>query len=183
MPFAITKPCSFTPSVRARAPVVNMGGLTWAVDSTRLRSAWPLPTRPATDVGTIIFINPTVNPGRSAGTVLWDGFRIPSQDSVQDSRYGYKAYHSRTKEPNCGNTNYLPKNSCPMRYAEVLLLNAGAAFQLGKTGDATTAFTAVRTRAGLAATTPTLAKIWYECRVELAMEYDRFFDPVRQESV
>ncbi len=134
--------------------------------------------------GTIIFINPTAPAGqRSAGTVLWDGFRIPTQDSVQDARYSYKAYHSRTKEPNCGNTDYLPKNIRIMRYAEVLLIHAEAALQLGKTGDATTDLTAVRTRAGLRAATPTLATIWHERRVELALEHDRFFDLVRQESV
>jgi hypothetical protein len=102
---------------------------------------------------------------------------------VQDSRYSYKAYHSRTKEPNCGNTDYLPKNIRIMRYAEVLLMHAEAALQLGKTGDATTDLTTVRTRAELAATTPTLANIWRERRVELAMEHDRFFDLVCQESV
>jgi tetratricopeptide (TPR) repeat protein len=133
--------------------------------------------------GTIIYINPTATTGRSAGTVLWDGFRIPSQDSVQDARYSYKAYHSRTKEPNCGNTDYLPKNIRLMRYAEVLLIHAEAAAQLGRTADAATDLTTVRTRAGLATAAPTLANIWRERRVELAMEHDRFFDLVRQESV
>ncbi len=134
--------------------------------------------------GTIIFIQPTAPAGqKSTGTVLWDGFRIPSQDSVQDSRYSYKAYHSRTKEPSCGNNDYLPKNIRLMRYAEVLLMHAEAAFQLGKTSEATADLTLVRTRAGLKATTPSLATIWHERRVELAMEHDRFFDLVRQESV
>ncbi len=134
--------------------------------------------------GTIIFIQPTAPAGRrSTGTVLWDGFRIPSQDSVENSRYSYKAYHSRTKEPNCGNNDYLPKNVRLMRYAEVLLIHAEAAVQLGKAGDATTDLNLVRGRAGLAATAPTLANVWRERRVELAMEHDRFFDLVRQESV
>ncbi|MVN78637.1 RagB/SusD family nutrient uptake outer membrane protein [Hymenobacter sp. HMF4947] len=134
--------------------------------------------------GTIIFINPTAPAGqRSTGTVLWDGFRIPSQDSVEGSRFSYKAYHSRTKEPNCGNTDFLPKNIRIMRYAEVLLINAEAAVQLGNTAAATTDLTLVRARAGLAAAAPTLANIWRERRVELAMEHDRFFDLVRQESV
>ncbi|MGI4871996.1 MAG: RagB/SusD family nutrient uptake outer membrane protein [Janthinobacterium lividum] len=134
--------------------------------------------------GSIIFINPTAPAGtRSAGTVLWDGFRIPSKDSVENFRYSYKAYHSRTKEPNCGNTDYLPKNVRILRYAEVLLINAEAAAQLGNTAAATTDLNAVRTRAGLATTTPTVANIWKERRVELALEHDRFFDLVRQESV
>lgn len=134
--------------------------------------------------GTIIFIQPTAPAGqRSTGTVLWDGFRIPSKDSVENSRYSYKAYHSRTKEPNCGNNDYLPKNVRLMRYAEVLLIHAEAAVQLGKAGDATTDLNLVRSRAGLTPTAPTLANIWHERRVELAMEHDRFFDLVRQESV
>jgi hypothetical protein len=37
----------------------------------------------------------------------------------------------------------------------------------------------VRTRANLPASTGTLANIWKERRVELAMEQDRFFDLVR----
>ena len=134
--------------------------------------------------GTIIFINNTAPAGqRSVGTVLWDGFRIPSKDSVENQRYSYKAYHSRTREPNCGNNDYLPKNIRVMRYAEVLLINAEAAFQLGNTAAATTALTAIRTRAGLPAVAPTLARIWQEHRVELALEHDRFFDLVRQEVV
>lgn len=134
--------------------------------------------------GSIIFIQPTAPAGqRSTGTVLWDGFRIPSKDSVENSRYSYKAYHSRTKEPNCGNNDFLPKNVRVLRYAEVLLINAEAAVQIGNATAATTALTAVRARAGLAPTAPTLANIWQERRVELALEHDRFFDLVRQESV
>ena len=134
--------------------------------------------------GSIIFIQPTAPAGqRSTGTVLWDGFRIPSKDSVENSRYSYKAYHSRTKEPNCGNNDFLPKNIRVLRYAEILLIRAEAAAQLGNTAIAQTDLNAVRTRAGLGAVAPTVANIWKERRVELALEHDRFFDLVRQESV
>ncbi len=133
--------------------------------------------------GTIIFINPTTATN-STGTVLFDGFRIPSQDSVQNSRYSYKAYHSRTVETNCGgNTDRLPKQVRILRYADVLLINAEAALQLGNTGVATTDLHLVRARAGLADVTPTLPAIWHERRMELAMEHDRFFDLVRQDAV
>ena len=134
--------------------------------------------------GTIIFIQPTAPAGqRSTGTVLWDGFRIPSKDSVENLRYSYKAYHSRTQEKNCGNNDYLPKNIRVMRYGEVLLINAEAAFRIGNTGAALTQLNRVRTRAGLPARTAlTLPLIWQERRVELALEHDRFFDLVRQES-
>ncbi|MBX0289250.1 RagB/SusD family nutrient uptake outer membrane protein [Hymenobacter sp. HSC-4F20] len=129
--------------------------------------------------GSIIFITTA-----RTGTVLWDGFRIPSKDSVENFRYSYKAYHSRTQERNCGNNDYLPKNIRVMRYAEVLLINAEAAFQLGNTGVAATNVNLVRARAGLPARPAvTLENIWQERRVELALEHDRFFDLVRQESV
>ncbi|WP_303312616.1 RagB/SusD family nutrient uptake outer membrane protein [Hymenobacter sp. BT730] len=129
--------------------------------------------------GTIIFINTA-----PSGTVLWDGFRIPSKDSVENFRYSYKAYHSRTKERNCGKNDYLPKNVRILRYAEVLLINAEAALQLGNAAAAATNVNLVRERAGLAPLgSVTLENIWHERRVELALEHDRFFDLVRQESV
>ncbi|WP_223648809.1 RagB/SusD family nutrient uptake outer membrane protein [Hymenobacter psoromatis] len=145
-----------------------------------------MPTSPATCAGRapLFLFSPRPPAGqKSTGTVFWDGFRIPSQDSVQDARYSYKAYHSRTQKPNCGNTDCLPKNVRLMRYAEVLLIHAEAAAQLGQASAATTDLTAVRARAGLAPTPPTLANIWHERRVELALEHDRFFNLVRQESV
>ena len=130
---------------------------------------------------TIIFINPTL-PGNSRGTVLWDGFRIPSKDSVENDRYNYKAYHSALLEsPQVSNNkDTKPKNIRLMRYAEVLLVNAEAAANLGNTGDATVKLNMVRSRANLAASTGTISNIWNERRTELAMEQDRFFDLVRQ---
>ena len=126
------------------------------------------------EAATIIFIQPN-------GTFLWDGFRIPSQDSVQNSRYNYKAYFGRRTDRYCpdGITDNLPKNVKVIRYAEVLLINAEAATQIG--ADAATPLNMVRARAGLA---PSAASdqqaVWKERRVELAMEQDRFFDIVRQ---
>ncbi len=128
---------------------------------------------------TIIFINPSPQ-----GTVLWDGYRVPSRDSVENERYNYKAYHSRTAERNCGNNDQLPKNLRIMRLGEVMLIHAEAAFALGNVADALTDINRLRSRAGLAAqTTLDREKIWHERRVELAMEHDRFFDLVRQEDV
>ncbi len=126
---------------------------------------------------TIIFINPS-NP-----TVLWDGFSIPSQPSVENQRYNYKAYHSPFKEtlPCNGSLNdkdNKPKNIKVIRFAEVLLINAEAALHVGQ--DAATPLTRVRTRAGVGAVAATEANIWNERRLELGMESDRFFDLVRQ---
>jgi starch-binding outer membrane protein, SusD/RagB family len=131
--------------------------------------------------GSIIFINPTVA-GNSTGTVLWDGFRIPSKDSVENDRYSYKAYHSPIAESPqlSGSKDNKPKNIRLMRYAEVLLIYAEAAANLGNTGEATAKLNMVRARANLAPSTGTIANIWNERRVELALEADRFLDLVRQ---
>ncbi len=128
---------------------------------------------------TIIFINPPPQ-----GTVLWDGFRIPSRDSVENDRYNYKVYHSRTAESNCGNPNRLPKNLRILRYGDILLIHAEAAFALDNTGAALNDINQLRERAGLEPlAVVTREAIWQERRVEMAMEHDRFFDIVRQEAV
>jgi hypothetical protein len=71
------------------------------------------------------------------------------------------------------------KNWIVIRYADVLLWNAEAAFNAG--GDWNTPLMQVRTRAGLGAPTLTgLDAIYHERRVELALEGQRFWDVVRQ---
>lgn len=123
---------------------------------------------------TIIFIT-------STGTFLWDGFRVPSQDSVQNSRYNYKAYHSQTKEAFCGDRGRLPKNLRVLRLGEIYLIHAEAALATGRAGEAQDDLNALRPRAGLIPLTAVdRHTIWHERRVELAMEHDRFFDLVRQ---
>lgn len=118
------------------------------------------------------------------GTTLWDGFRIPGRDSVENDRYNYKAYHSRTQEPYCGVADRAPKNHRVLRYGEVLLIYAEAANELNNISEAVAKLNIVRRRAGLAPFSGSQAelrlKIWAERRVELAMENDRFFDIVRQ---
>jgi starch-binding outer membrane protein, SusD/RagB family len=127
---------------------------------------------------TVIFIDDT---GTHAGTILWDGFRIPSSDSVENLYYNYKAYTSRELEefPNSGDKNR-PKNIRILRYADVLLMNAEAAVHLG-IGNPDEKINLLRDRAGLSAKSGvTINDIWQERRVELAMEHDRFWDLVRQ---
>lgn len=127
---------------------------------------------------TIIFID---NSGTHAGTVLWDGFRIPSSDSVQNLYYNYKAYTSREQEAYAQPQDKdRPKNIKILRYADVLLMNAEAAVRLG-VGDPASRINMVRARAGLLPkATVTLEDVWQERRIELAMEHDRFWDIVRQ---
>ena len=129
------------------------------------------------EAATVIFIT-------STGTILWDGRRIPSQDSVQNSYYNYKAYHSQIKEPFCGDRGRLPKNLRVLRLGEVRLIHAEAAFNTGKPGEALDDLNALRPRAGLAPLAGAdLHTIWHERRVELAMEHDRFFDLIRENEV
>lgn len=132
---------------------------------------------------TIIAID---NSGKHVGTVLYDGFRIPSSDSVQNLYYNYKAYASENPniEPFLGNRDKKQKNVRLLRYADVLLMNAEANNELGQTAAAITNLNLIRTRAGLpntkaAAQTDVREAIWKERRFELAMEHDRFFDLVR----
>lgn len=126
---------------------------------------------------TVIFIT-------TKGTVLWDGFRVPSRDSVENDRYNYKSYHSQTREKNCGRRDRLPKNLRILRYGEILLIHAEAALALGNGGAAVSDISDLRVRAGLLPVgTVTREDIWHERRVELAMEHDRFFDIVRQDKV
>ncbi|SDG79952.1 RagB/SusD family nutrient uptake outer membrane protein [Chitinophaga filiformis] len=129
------------------------------------------------EAATIIFINPN-------GTFLWDGFRIPSRDSVENPRYNYKSYHSQTAESNCGNRGRLPKNLRILRYGEILLIHAEAALALGNPGAAITDINALHPRAGLGpVASVTRESIWHERRVELGMEHDRFFDLIRQDAL
>lgn len=127
---------------------------------------------------TIIFVDKT--PAHT-GTVLWDGFRLPSGDSVQNLYYNYKAYTSRTKEQFANPAEKdRPKNIKILRYAEVLLMNAEAAIHESM-GDPAGRVNEVRERAGLDPLgAVTIDDVWQERRVELAMEHDRFWDLVRQ---
>lgn len=127
---------------------------------------------------TIIFID---NSGTHTGTVLWDGFRIPSKDSVENLHYNYKAYTSADLESYADPANKnRPKNIRILRYAEVLLMYAEAAVHLGL-GDPDEKINLLRDRADLPAKSGvTIDDIWHERRIELAMEHDRFWDLVRQ---
>lgn len=125
--------------------------------------------------------------GTYRGTVLYDGYRIPSKDSIENFFYNYKAYHSelRTIEPFLGNRDNKQKNIHILRFADVLLMQAEAANELDNPGLALTHINRLRSRAGLSEVSVAGGQalreaIWKERRYELAMEHDRFFDIVRQ---
>lgn len=115
---------------------------------------------------TIIFRNGT----------LWDGREI---GNTENAMYNYKAYTT-----NSPGAKWNDKSILYMRYAEVLLINAEAANELGKTSEALSAVNLVRSRVSLPAITDTdqitlRNKIYNERRLELAMEHDRWFDLIR----
>jgi hypothetical protein len=135
-------------------------------------------------LSTVIYID---NSGEHHGTTLYDGYRIPSKDSVENLYYNYKAYHSELKtiEPYLGDRDRKQKDIHILRYADVLLMQAEAANELGMPGIAIENINKLRTRAGLPEVNPAQGDalrqaIWHERHYELALEHDRFFDLVRQ---
>jgi hypothetical protein len=106
------------------------------------------------------------------GETLYDGRFVP--ETVVNPMYNQKAYSSAF-------TDYQQtgKNIRILRFAEVLLMNAEAAIQLG--GDVAGPLNQVRNRAGLEPIdNPSQSDVWNERRWELAFEHDRYFDLVRQ---
>lgn len=143
------------------------------------------------------FFNPTASlesafeagDKRKAGTILYRGQTTPDGDVIDPNasnlRYNMKAYvpNSVSKVCNYGSD----QNVRVLRYAEVLLIQAEAANELGQTATAMGYVNQIRQRAGLATLSTGLSQvaarqaIWQERRVELALEYgDRYFDLVRQ---
>ncbi|MFZ0596349.1 MAG: RagB/SusD family nutrient uptake outer membrane protein, partial [Flavobacterium sp.] len=116
---------------------------------------------------TIIFRNST----------LYDGRVVPA--TVENAMYNFKAYSSSFTDAWETDANI----KC-LRYGEVLLMKAEALNELGQTSAAIPLLNEIRHRAGLGDTPATSqatvrTAIWKERRVELAFEFDRFFDLVR----
>lgn len=111
------------------------------------------------------------------GTTLYDGRVVPT--TVDNERYNYKAYSSNYSGADDSDANVIF-----IRYAEVLLMKAEALNELGQTSEAIPLLNQIRNRAKLPNTTfssqdDIRKAIWRERRVELAFEFDRFFDLVR----
>jgi hypothetical protein len=127
-----------------------------------------------------------------AGTVTPEGDAVPLPSAGAPSRYNMKSYvpFALAVVDNQG----ADQNKRVLRYAEVLLMNAEANNELGNSADALASLEMVRARArsnsaSPATTLPAVTTtdqatlrttIWHERRVELAMEFDRFFDLVRE---
>lgn len=122
-------------------------------------------------------------------TILRNGETTPEGDVIamgdpqSVTTFNQKVYVPSTLNNNaCGYGSI--QNIRILRFAEILLINAEAANEMGNTATAITNLNRVRSRAGLAGTTAGTqgalrTAIWHERRVELALEGDRFVDLVR----
>jgi hypothetical protein len=131
---------------------------------------------------------------RGDATIIFRGETTPQGDAIpaigDNPMYNQKSYvpfgdwNSNFKEG-------AQQNIRVIRYADVLLMNAEANNELGNTAPALAALEQVRARArggdvGILpeVTTTDQAElreaIWNERRAELAMEFDRYFDVIRQ---
>jgi len=122
-------------------------------------------------------------------TILRNGETTPEGDLIamgdpnSVTTYNQKIYVPTSQNNSaCGYGSR--QNIRILRFAEILLINAEAANELGNTGTAITNLNKVRTRASLGGTTASTqtalrTAIWHERRVELALEGDRFVDLVR----
>lgn len=138
------------------------------------------------------------NDPRRDATIIFRGEVTPQGDAIPASgdnpMYNQKSYVPFSQYPGeCAEG--AEQNIRVLRYAEVLLMNAEAANEIGGAANVTQALAslnAVRTRARgsnpLTVLPPVTTTdqaalrqaIWRERRAELAMEFDRFFDVIRQ---
>jgi|694.fasta_scaffold02656_17 hypothetical protein len=122
--------------------------------------------------------NATVLFVQSTPFTLWDGFE--GSPTWNNPRYNYKAYQSSIAESWNGNKGETAKNLRVLKYSDILLIRAEAAYQNSNFGEALARTNEIRVRAGLPElTTITLADVLNERRWEMAMEHDRWFDLVR----
>lgn len=125
-----------------------------------------------------------------AGETTPEGDKVPAANPGLPSMYNQKSYvpFALAAVDNQGSD----QNVRVLRYAEVLLMNAEAANELANLTQAISSLEMVRARARAMQSDPNVlpkitttdqgalrTAIWYERRVELAMEFDRFFDLVR----
>ena len=133
------------------------------------------------------------DPRRNA-TIIFRGETTTAGDAipanVPNPMYNEKSYVPFSQYVS-GYNEGCQQNVRIIRFADVLLMNAEANNELGNTGAALASLELVRARAraGNNAILPEVTTtdkaalrtaIWNERRVELAMEFDRYFDVIRQ---
>lgn len=112
------------------------------------------------------------------------GYTLPSVPTVAQQYWNGKAYTYPAERIQYAQNKNHWENIKIIRYADVILMAAEAANELGQFGKAANYVNMIRNRAGLANTTAadqvTLrAAIKQERRIEFAMEFERFYDLVR----
>lgn len=133
------------------------------------------------------------DPRRDA-TILFKGETTPQGDLVPldviNERYNQKSYVPFNTKVD-GYNEGAQQNFRVLRFADILLMNAEAANELGNSGQALISLNKVRARArggnsnilpDVTTTDQTALRkaIYKERQVELAMEHDRYFDVIRQ---
>jgi hypothetical protein len=137
------------------------------------------------------------DPRRDA-TIIFRGETTPEGDVIpaagDNPMYNQKSYVPFSQYVS-GFNEGCQQDFIVLRYADVLLMNAEAANELGQTAQALASLEMVRARARqskpntdpnilpkITTTDQTALRnaIWQERRVELAMEFDRYFDVIRQ---
>ena len=131
---------------------------------------------------------------RMDATILFRGETTPQGDVIpaegDNPMYNQKSYVPFTLHI-AGYSEGAEQNIRVIRYADVLLMNAEANNELGNTEAALASLEMVRARArgGNPDVLPPVTTqdpaelrqaIWHERRVELALEFDRYFDVIRQ---
>jgi hypothetical protein len=134
------------------------------------------------------------NDPRKSGTIIFRGTTTPEGDAIpalgDNPMYNMKSYVPFSQFVSGYNEGCM-QNKIVLRYADVLLMNAEASNELGNTTQALASLEMVRARArqGNNAILPKVTTtdqaalrnaIYHERRVELAMEFDRYFDVIRQ---
>jgi len=131
---------------------------------------------------------------RKDATIIFRGETTPEGDVIpaagNSTMYNQKSYVPFSLYVS-GFNEGCQQNKIALRYADVLLMNAEANNELGNTAAAQAPLELVRARAraGNNAILPKItttdqatmrAAIWQERHIELAMEFDRYFDVIRQ---
>lgn len=131
---------------------------------------------------------------RKDATIIFRGEITPQGDAIPASgdnpMYNEKSYVPFSQYVS-GYPEGAQQNIRVIRYADVLLMNAEANNELGNTEAALASLEMVRARArgGDDSVLPEITTtdqdelrqaVWHERRVELAMEFDRYFDVIRQ---
>lgn len=135
------------------------------------------------------------NDPRRDATIIFRGETTPQGDAipitVANPMYNQKSYVPFSHPSNQSCNEGSEQNIRVIRFAEVLLMNAEAANELGNQTQARQSLNLVRARArgGNPSILPDVTTndqaqlrlaIWNERRWELGMEFDRYFDVIRQ---